>query len=464
MKGLLLKEFYIWLKSRSWYILIILAYGIVFAATYGSRSTFILWFALISLSRAFADDEASNWRNYSHALPYTPAQIVSARYIFLLAEVIIASIITTVSVIISFLNSESADFIQAFPYLSDSWITASNMTVIITVLLLGFSFTMPLNYKFTGNARIVISIIPSMISMFAIIIISLNSMFSSFLPDSRIPKTFYNEKWLFAAFAAVSVLALAASWSLCVIFTAKNKSRTKKLKAITAVMITAFVAVSAVTIGITYTKGSFEKDEEEENALLYQYYHENYTPPTQIEEERKDIVTDEQQKCREELKFLTENFFNISHENHHLEDCLLELEELGLKEVYSSSFYEYSFSEESETVVSLYPETNSDRIFQISISSAVGETYIEKATTEELNEIGSNFKLGMTEQELFEVYKKYELYPCYVEEKHDTDIGTTHYYYAKFFVANYNSGESTLYKVHVDLTDGKVTDVRLYDK
>lgn len=458
MKGLLLKEFYIWLKSRIGYMLIILAYGIVFAATGGSRSTFVLWFVLIPLSRAFTDDETSNWKNYSRALPYTPSQIVTARYIFLLAELIFASIITTVSVIISFRNSEFASVTEAFPYLSDSWMIASSMTVIITVMLLSFAFTMPLNYQLTGTARNVISIIPNIISMFAIVIISFDTLLPSFLPNHRIPRAFYNEKWLFAAFATVSVLALSASWLLCIIFTAKNKSRTKSLKISFAVVTAVLIAVSSVTIGSIFTKKLFVENEHQTQEFLMEYYQDNI--PSTEDGEKENVLSEEKRKNREEMIFLKENLFSEYHDGYLISDCRKELEELGLYERANTSD-EYCLRD-GGAIVRLFSEEDTDRIYQISISANVGDTYLEKATTEDLDKIGNRFKAITTEDELWNLYKELELYPHYIEEKYDSYYGKMRSYNASLYASNYNkTGKTVYYQVFVDVSEGKISNVDL---
>ena len=71
----------------------------------------------------------------------------------------------------------------------------------------------------------------------------------------------------------------------------------------------------------------------------------------------------------------------------------------------------------------------------------------------------------MTESELWSLYEELELYPYYIEEKHDADFGTMRCYNAKFYVADFNgTGESALYQVYVDVSEGKITEVRLYTR
>lgn len=463
MKGLFLKEFYIWLRSRSYYLMLALVYGILLAFADGSRTGITLYFTFITLPRAFADDETSNWRDYAHALPYTPSQIVSAKYFILLAETVISLITITVLSAISLNSLHRYNFWDAFPYLSNGWQLASNMTVIAVCALVGFAFMMPLNYRFTGNLRFFLSAIPTLLAILPIFIISLRLILSDIIPYMAIPHTFYNNKWLFAAFAAIALLSLAASFMLCVIFTAKNKSRTKSLKIAFAVVTAALVVISAVTVGIICSKKLFVEDEQLRDELLWEYYHDDENTPLSEPAKKEYVLSEENIKNREEIMFLAENLLAEYHEGHHLEDCRKEVDELGLYEK-TNAFDEYCLRE-GGAYVRLYSETDTDRIFQINISASVGDTYIEEASQKELDEIGSRFKTGMTEDELWKLYEELELYPYYIEEKHDAEFGTMRCYNAKFHVADYNgTGEYAFYQVFVDVADGEISEVRLYTK
>lgn len=461
MKGLFLKEFYIWLRSRSYYLLFVLIYGIMVAFVDGSRIGITLYFTFITLPRAFADDETSNWKDYAHALPYTPAQTVSARYFILLAEALISLIVATVLTAISLDSFESSW--DALPYLSDGWQLASNMTAIALCAIMGFAFMMPLNYRFTGNLRAFLSAIPAGLGFIPIVLISLKFIFDDIVPHTAIPQTFYSNKWLFAVFAAVALLSLAASFMLCVIFTAKNKSRTKSLKIAFAVVTAALVVISAVTVGIICSKKLFVEDEQLRDELLWEYYHDDENTPLSEPAKKEYVLSEENIKNREEIMFLAENLLAEYHEGHYLEDCRKEVDELGLYEK-TNAFDEYCLRE-GGAYVRLYSETNTDRIFQINISASVGDTYIEEASQKELDEIGSRFKTGMTEDELWKLYEELELYPYYIEEKHDAEFGTMRCYNAKFHVADYNgTGEFAFYQVFVDVADGEISEVRLYTK
>lgn len=444
MKGLLLKEFYVWLKNRSWYMLLMLVYGVLFMVTGSSRSFFFVYIILMSLSRAFADDETSNWKNYSLALPYTPAQIVSARYLFLLAEIVISLIITTVSVTISFYGSEEFGFVKYFPYLTDNWIIISNMTVIITVLLLGFAFAMPLNYKFTGTARNVISIIPIMISVITIISISLNMTISYYIiPDTKIPKTFYDEKWLFAACAVGVLLALAASWCLCVILTARNKSRTKKIKVITAVLIAAFVAVSAVSAAVIYPKKVAEQETEE---LYYNNLLENMNTRDAYEKSKEDTFT------------LIDEFCNESHLGLPLDVCVDKLTAIGYSVDESDNYRLYK----NGINITAKTEASSNIVKSIYIYCSQNKLYYDKTTDAELEALESNFTIGMTEAELQKKLHELELLPESINERYTDNGDMLRYYAIKGKTSKLNDGSPARFSINLDVVDNKIYDIRSY--
>lgn len=474
MKGLLLKEFYTWLKSRSYWLALVLIYGILFTVTDSSRSAFyIIWMGLITLSKAFADDETNNWKNYSHALPYTPAQIVSARYLFLFTETAVAAIVATISIIISFLNSETIDYGKYFPYLSNEWIIASNTTLIITVLFLGLALSMPVNYKFTGTVRNIISTIPLIIAMFIIIIISVKIIISIAIPDGKIPELFYNERWLFAACAAVALLALAASWILCIIFTAKNKSRTKKLKMIAAVLIAIAVVISAVSVGIIYKNGYFDKEE-----LTYEDYKDmqinnnSALEESLMNEKNEHIsVSKEQKACRKEMKRLMESFLSENHLNLNRQ----ELEEIILDMGYFDTLYgitEYTHIDTSDessrntncVTIRFYTSQDSDAITVVDISAEVGQFYIETATTAELDEIGSKFTEGMTQAELHDTFESLDIVPRFIKESYNENDERNIYYLVSYTIGDYNGEGGIEYRINIDVSNGIVTSVRLYDK
>lgn len=88
MKGLLLKDFYVTLKSCKMYLIVnvvFIAMSFVLSGSFNDSFMFLMIPVLtsgvfgISL---LSFDEKFKWTKYSGALPYSPAQIVSSRYLF----------------------------------------------------------------------------------------------------------------------------------------------------------------------------------------------------------------------------------------------------------------------------------------------------------------------------------------------------------------------------------------------
>ena len=64
---------------------------------------------------------------------------------------------------------------------------------------------------------------------------------------------------------------------------------------------------------------------------------------------------------------------------------------------------------------------------------------------------------------MIDKFKELGVVPQYVREYNHPDFGLTHYYYLEYKVLEYNGGESTNYSVHLDVIDGTVADLRIYD-
>ena len=83
MKGLLLKDFYMLTKYCRWYLLVALIFILVFAV--GKDSLFFGFYPCLLTGMIpvtlMAYDERSKWDMYCKGLPYTGAEIVSAKYL-----------------------------------------------------------------------------------------------------------------------------------------------------------------------------------------------------------------------------------------------------------------------------------------------------------------------------------------------------------------------------------------------
>lgn len=106
MKGLLLKDFYVALKSCKMYFIVDAFFIVMSFALSGilDDSTGFLMFPVmisgeISIS-LLSFDEKSKWSKYSGALPYSAGQMVSSKYLFSIIFVALTSLVTFLALII----------------------------------------------------------------------------------------------------------------------------------------------------------------------------------------------------------------------------------------------------------------------------------------------------------------------------------------------------------------------------
>ena len=85
MKGLLLKDFYMMIKYCRTYLLIGIVFIAVSFAGMDSQNMFFVFYPCLLCGmipvNLLAYDERSRWLEYSGTLPYTKAQLVSAKYL-----------------------------------------------------------------------------------------------------------------------------------------------------------------------------------------------------------------------------------------------------------------------------------------------------------------------------------------------------------------------------------------------
>lgn len=88
MKGLLLKDFYVTMKSCKMYFIVTLFFIVMsffldswFSDGYMFLMLPVVMFGSLPIS-LLSFDEKFKWTKYSKALPYSPAQIVSSKYLF----------------------------------------------------------------------------------------------------------------------------------------------------------------------------------------------------------------------------------------------------------------------------------------------------------------------------------------------------------------------------------------------
>ena len=467
MKGALLKEFYVWRKTGLTYIAAYIVMGIAFCIA-GGVSGALLGLMLGGINRAFLEDEKNNWNDYSRALPYTAVQRVSARYIIILCEMFVALVMAILINIFSFLKEKELLILgEQFSHLGPDNLSVSSTVMTVAITLTGLAFMIPLNYIFKGTKRNVISMILAMLTAIVIVLLPFTAKYYLTMSNTSVTvflKIFYYEKWVTPVFLAISVAMIAVSWIVSIIInTNSGRDKLKKLKITAIILAVAVVAASAVSIGILYKNGRFEKDETD----YYEHYYSNLTNGNSSlnqEETKPYEPTEAELQCREEAEKLMENFFSKTHVGGTLEDCRALIEKMG----YSESGYvadEYCKGTDSTKVtIRVYTEPNSDIVSLVNVSTDIGDSNLFKtATAEDMNAIRSRFYEGMSEEAALGILKELDLCCNGIREYADPDYGTVRYYMIRCHISEYNGGESANYAINIEAADGKVFDVRIYE-
>lgn len=97
MKGLLLKDYYIFMKNCWTYLLVALVFMAV--SLFGEGSIFYMMYPAIIIGMVptslLSYDEQSHWDSYCDTLPYSRAQAVTAKYLLSLCSSCVMLILTT---------------------------------------------------------------------------------------------------------------------------------------------------------------------------------------------------------------------------------------------------------------------------------------------------------------------------------------------------------------------------------
>jgi len=109
MKGLLLKDFYVTLKTARMDLFIIVLF--LFLSVVNSETLFYLSYPCLIAGmlpvKLLSYDERNRWFSYSGTLPYSPAQIVSAKYVIgLVAQLAVASLCVGMRVVIGLMHGD----------------------------------------------------------------------------------------------------------------------------------------------------------------------------------------------------------------------------------------------------------------------------------------------------------------------------------------------------------------------
>lgn len=471
MKGLLLEEFYSWRKTGIWYALMYVVIGAAYGIL-GGLSGVLLGFMIGSVNRIFLEDEKSCWSDFSRTLPCSTAQRVSARYIIMMLEMFLATAALVVSGASSTFNDNKLfKFSEYFPHLSNQHIVVSSAVLAISAVIFGIAVTMPLNYLFKGNKRAIIGSIPMVVVAVAVVLIYMVPVFS-LLPkgSNMLTELMFYEKWLMPVMIAVSVAAFAVSWLVSIIInTNSGKEKLGKIKAVSIILVVAIAATGAASVGVVYKKGWFSKGKIDYEEFYYENLDDYLSSKNEIvdlqskieEEQRKK----QQQECRVEMMKLVEGFCIDNHLGRTVNDVQQNIKDMGFEEMDYTIFEYRKGSDQYNSTIVVYPETNTDRIVTVDATADVGDSNrIEEATDKELDKIGSSFTVGMTDAQVIEKLKEYGYCPSLVREYEDPDHGRTKYYMINLYIAKYNGDEYARYQIHLEVGEEGVWDARFYTK
>lgn len=430
MKGLLLKEFYIWLRTRSWIMLYIWAISLLTSSS-GKVSLSVAGMGILigSISSSFLYDEKSNWQKYCKALPCTPFERVTSKYIIHSAEFFIAVAAYAISYSIAQENyySTLAGFIVSPPD-SQSYIESALM---ITSFAVSFAIQLPICFRFKGTLRTVMSLIP----LTAFLIIYISTAFTSLNGNLTV---FFEQKYIPLLIIAASIVLLAASWMISVIIeTGSDGVYKKKFKKIAIILIVIAVALASVTAF------GFFKSEEKGTA-----------DPNGKYEAMDSIET-----TAEEIDKYYDLFCGELHIGTKIYDYVLALEDAGyIRDEKHTDIY---YSESGNIMIDIgisYP--SEDKIGKLNITCKNATKAFESATYASFKNIGLNFKKGMTESELHEKFNELEIIPCEIEENTFYDTDRTRQYSFEFITPVFEGEKGGVeYTLRIDTDGEKVTNV-----
>lgn len=160
MKALLLKEFYMAKSYMRVFVAMVLIF--LFASIWGNGNTFLIMYPMIITSMLpmslLSYDEKFKWDRYCAAMPFTRAQVVSAKYVFVL-----------LSGLGIFLLSAIAQGVRLLPEGKDEYLML--LSLLLTMGLMGPAVLLPIIYKLgSERARIAYYIVIGAVCAFVFIL------------------------------------------------------------------------------------------------------------------------------------------------------------------------------------------------------------------------------------------------------------------------------------------------------
>ena len=431
MKGMLLKEFQVWLRTRSYFLIYLLAMTVVACYTSNRLSVIALGVLVGQISVTFLNDEKCGWQNYSKALPCTPFRQVTAKYIITYFELffgIAAYIISTFVAANYNLNSLGSLYFTPPTPLE----IYSDTCVVIALSALFLAIELPLCFRFTGTKRTAMSLIPSVLYIITII------MGLNFFGNATWNIIISNLKWFPVAITLISLILLGVSWMISVVIeTNSDISYKNKFKKIAIILVAIAVAVSIFTAAIAVkTVGTYKVQKEESEDSGYSMV--------------RDI-----EEIQDDYNNLYANLCNEFHLDMTVDDFAGKL--LGIGYFQSANNPEKFYSKSGKININLTTDPETGKIVSTYVyCNIVEEKDIEYAISETFQNIKSNFFEGMSEDKLHLTFNQLEVFPCEIYERSFFDNELRRYYTLKFATDEYEgvSGRSVCYALSI-FTDGE---------
>lgn len=429
MKGLLLKEFYIWLRTRSWILIYIIAINILFISTNKApMSVAGIGILMGSVFSSFLTDEKSNWPNYGKALPCTPFERVSAKYIIHFSELLIGVIAYTVFNTLSTNELLSKETFLITPGTSQSY---AETALMIAAFILFFAIELPIGFRFKGTLRTVLGIL----SMFIFLALWLKIMFSALNGELIV---FSEKKHLTVMLIIASLVLLAASWALSVVIETGQSGKYKnKFRNAAIVLIVIAVAVGSAS------------------AVMYYNSIENST----AEQSGKYESLDNVETATQEINKYYDSFCDGLLIGTKTYDYVLALEDAGY--IQDEKFTDIYYSESGNIMIDIgvsYP--SEDKIGRVDITCKHATKSFESATYASFKNLKMNFNKGMTESELHAKFNELEIIPREIEETTFNNTDRTRRYTFEFITADFEDEKGSVeYNLMIDTDGEKVTEV-----
>lgn len=420
MKGLLLKEFYVWKKTRSWLMIYAVAFALLGGFLSNRLASTPIYLFSMSFFLSFQNDEKSGWEKYQKTLPVTPLQSVSAKYITAIAE----SIPFIFAYVFSTLFSKGSFFDIVNTMTAEE--LASNVIFAVSILLIFMAIDLPVCFGCKGAVGTVIVII--LAAVFLLMSATLGIIFNFTFED---PVTLILS-------IVISLLILGISFTVSVnIVSGQDSVYKKKFRNIAIILTVIAVALGGVILGISMKNKAENKNQPGSADSGYDMIR-NYG---EIENDFNNLYS---------------GFCNEFHLNTTVEECAQALEGIGYFQ--NKTNPEKFYSESGKINLYLTVDEETGKIFSTyAFSNLTVEKEFDSATPQDFAQIESTFYEGMTQNELHQKFAELKIFPFSVSETLIYDNQPRRVYVMNFSCDNYDGkpDNRVVYKITV-VTDGDV--------